>query len=257
MIKFLRRGLIGLAVLATLAGLFYAEENFRGKRAWDNYRRELEARGEQLDWRSFIPKAVPDDQNFAMTPFLRSSFPRLTSDRWKDNYRRAEDRVQVDKDHRQLTDLVVWERALADTNTNTVRRGHTPRTPQVIGSGPLDLESRAKAAPIVLEALKTNDAMFSELRAASRRPYSRYPINYDVEDPAAILLPHLSGVRSACRRLSLRACAELALGQSGNALEDVKLILYMADSVKEEQFIICYLVRISHVKDQFHVFQSV
>ena len=59
-----RRILIGLAVLATLIAIFYTEEDWRGKRAWENCKRELEAKGVVLDWDKYIPPPVPDDQNF-------------------------------------------------------------------------------------------------------------------------------------------------------------------------------------------------
>jgi hypothetical protein len=39
----IRRALIVLAFLITLPALFCAEENIRGKHAWENYRREAEA----------------------------------------------------------------------------------------------------------------------------------------------------------------------------------------------------------------------
>jgi hypothetical protein len=93
--------------------------------------------------------------------------------------------------------------------------------------------------------LKTNEADFAELRAASQRPYSQYPIDYEVPNPVAIRLPHLSSVRAICRRLQLKACAELALGRSEEALEDVKLSLSLADSVKNEPFLVSYLVRVA------------
>lgn len=55
---------IALAVLATLIAVFYTEEDWRGKRAWENCKRELEAQGVALDWNKFLPPNVPDDQNF-------------------------------------------------------------------------------------------------------------------------------------------------------------------------------------------------
>jgi len=61
-----RRILIGLAIVATLFAIFYTEEDWRGKRAWENCKRELEAKGVVLDWEKFIPPPVPDDQNFFM-----------------------------------------------------------------------------------------------------------------------------------------------------------------------------------------------
>ncbi len=59
-----RRILIGLAIFATLIAIFYTEENWRGRRAWENCKRELEAKGAVLDWNKYIPPPVPDDQNF-------------------------------------------------------------------------------------------------------------------------------------------------------------------------------------------------
>ena len=58
------RALVVLAALATLVAAFYLEENWRGKRAWENCQRELEAKGMLLDWNAYIPPAVPDEQNF-------------------------------------------------------------------------------------------------------------------------------------------------------------------------------------------------
>lgn len=248
-----RRALISIAVILTLVGLFYAEENLRGKRAWDKYRQELEARGEQLEWKAFIPKPVPDNQNFAVTPLIQSWFERSKphyeswSDRTnkpaRDNFSQAginvNEQLKGDPANRHFLDLVAWGTAF-----DAIRAGTFSKR-QKIKAGKLDFESRAKTAPSVLEGLKTNEAMFAELRAATQRPYCRYPINYNVEDPVEILLPHLNRIRDGvCRRLLLKACAELADGQSDEALNDVNLILYMADSLKEEPFVISYLVRI-------------
>jgi hypothetical protein len=53
-----------MATFATLIAIFYAEEDWRGKRAWENCERDLEARGYVMDWEKLIPPPVPDDQNF-------------------------------------------------------------------------------------------------------------------------------------------------------------------------------------------------
>ena len=55
-----RRTLIAVALSATLLAAFYAEENWRGKRAWEKCKRELEAKGEGLNWDTLIPPPVPD-----------------------------------------------------------------------------------------------------------------------------------------------------------------------------------------------------
>ena len=69
----LRRILIGLAFLATLVAALYTEEDWRGKRAWENYKREAEARGERFDLASLVPPAVPDDQNFFCAPIVTNA----------------------------------------------------------------------------------------------------------------------------------------------------------------------------------------
>ena len=77
--RVMRRCLFVVACLATLTGLFYAVEDWRGKRAWEKCRRELEAKGEVLDWNAYIPAPVPDDQNIFKAPkmaewFVKASF---------------------------------------------------------------------------------------------------------------------------------------------------------------------------------------
>lgn len=56
--------MIGVAVLVTVVAIFYLEEDWRGRRAWESYKSELEAKGVSLDWGRLIPSPVPDDQNF-------------------------------------------------------------------------------------------------------------------------------------------------------------------------------------------------
>src|SRR5690349_10662902 len=67
----LRRIVIAIVVFVTFIALLFAEENWRGKRAWTKYRAGLAARGVELNWHKLAPPPVPDDQNFAMTPFLK------------------------------------------------------------------------------------------------------------------------------------------------------------------------------------------
>jgi len=62
-----------LAIVALLA-LAVTVENHRGKRAWERYRRELEARGEKMDWQAFVPPPVPDDQNIFKVPKMSEWF---------------------------------------------------------------------------------------------------------------------------------------------------------------------------------------
>jgi len=246
--RVIRLALIVLAWTATVIALIYAEENWRGRRAWNKYRLQLEARGEQLDLRAFIPKPVADSENFAATPFFTFLFAHKTNSHdWLDNYAWALKRISKpkttnDAGNRSFTDLAAWEMAF-----DAIRLGRTNRD-QKFKSDKVDPQSRAQAAQPVLEGLKDSEERLAEVRAASQRPYSRYPVFYDLDNPWGILLPHVVNVKLLCQRLQLRACAQLAAGRSQDALQDVKLALYLADSLKEEPFLISYMVRVACVQ---------
>ena len=72
--KPLKRTTIVLAGLVALFALFYAEEDWRGWHAWQKYKTACEAKGEKLDFMDLIPKPVPDDQNFALTPIVATCY---------------------------------------------------------------------------------------------------------------------------------------------------------------------------------------
>src|SRR5207244_3657019 len=89
-----------VACLVTLVLLAYAEENWRGKRAWDKHRRRWEAQGEKFSLAALVPPPVPDEQNFALTPFLKPllDFTREPGLVWRDTNALA----QIDKTSAQL-----------------------------------------------------------------------------------------------------------------------------------------------------------
>ena len=251
--RIIRRGLITLAWLVTIVALFYGEEDWRGRHAWNRYRDTLTAQGERVNYKTFVPKPVPDAENFAANPEVQSWFVRYTnaappgfSNYWAgDTFVLAS--AMVSSDTSKLpphpTDLVAWKMAFA-----AVQAGNTSPA-QNFDSGNFDPEARAQAARAVLEDLKPMEARLEKLRAASNRPESLYPVIYDLNNPWGILLPHLANIKGVCLRLDLRACAELAVGQSDHALDDVKLTLRMGDSLKTEPFLISYLVRLA----TFHI----
>jgi hypothetical protein len=239
-----RRMLIVLAWAVTIIGLFYGEENWRGRHAWNQYRDAAAARGLSLDWSAYIPKPVPDDQNFAATPFLKTFFQTSPFTLTNDLFHRADNNVfetnsakHKDKGRRHFTDLVAWQQAAAALQHGELKRDQRFETDIT------DLAARAAAAPAILEGMKPDAAVFAELRAASSREYSRFPVVYDLENPWAILIAHLARIKQTVQPLNLEACAELAAGQSDQALADVKLMLALADSTKSEPFPISYLVR--------------
>jgi hypothetical protein len=248
--KNLRRFLFGLACFATLVALFYTEEDWRGWHAWNQFKHEWEAKGEKFNFADFIPPPVPDDQNFAFAPVVASSYATMldqSGHEIRPRHTNVVNRLQLDIVDYSLgsdgptnrgnwllakkTDLREWQnyyRWLA-TKTNQFAVPPQPQTP----------------AQDVLLALSKYDSVVEDLRAAAKLPASRFPLEYDKEDPAAILLPHLAALKRSSQFLQLRALAELQAGQNEAALADVKLSLRLAEAIRTEPFIISHLVRLA------------
>jgi hypothetical protein len=250
-VKIIFRIILVLVGLAVLISFFYAEEDWRGKRAWENYKHEWEAKGEKFDIASVAPPPVPDDQNFALTPIVFTSYgSMLTRDGkvipMKDRDTNFVDRMKMSVAYNddwpvtngsanwqtaKMSDLKVWQnyyRALA-AKTNEF---------------PVSSQSQTPAQDVLL-ALSKYDSNIEELRQASQLPYSRFPLEYDKSNPAEILLPHLPDLKRCSQVLQLRAIAELQNGESEKALDDVKLSLRLADSIHTEPILISHLVRIA------------
>jgi hypothetical protein len=248
----LRRCLFGVACLVTLVALFYVEEDLRGKWAWEKFKHEWEAKGEHFDVASLAPAPVPDDQNFAMAPVVASTYSQML-DRNGHQIRPRDtsivNRLEMPIDARVpgglqapatgswqagvRTDLPAWQAYYRQTAART-------------NVFPVAPHPQAPAADVLL-ALSKYDSTIEELRQAGRRPYSRFPLEYDADCPAAMLLPHLANFKDCAKVLQLRACAELQLGQTEKALDDVSLSLRMVEALRTEPILISHLVRIAVV----------
>ncbi|HXT39431.1 MAG TPA: hypothetical protein VN887_05360 [Candidatus Angelobacter sp.] len=250
--KTLRRSLVALAGLITLIALLVTEENWRGKRDWDNFKREWEAKGERFDIASFIPKPVPDDQNFVMIPFFAPLLQKernMAAGEWKDTNglqssldvyggvhgKRALSGNPLFGNLKagELTDLQEWQKFYrANTNFTASPRPQYP-------------------AKDVLLALKNFEPVLTELREASHRPGAQFPLYLD-RYPGLPLI-HLSNLRAVALVLRLRATAFLADRQSSEALQDLRVSFRLADSLRPEPFLISHLVRLSLLDDSLNV----
>jgi hypothetical protein len=157
-----------------------------------------------------------------------------------DTYDQAYNRIRNWEEDavRHPVDLVAWAAGLSGTE-----REQTSPSSAKLNSGKLDPVSRAQAAPTILAALATNEPMWQALRNASNRPFSHYKVPYDLENPMSTPLPHLTLIWRHCSRLGLKASAELASSRSEAALEDIRLILRLGDSLHDEPFLVSQAVR--------------
>ena len=237
---------LSLVGLITLFALFHAEENWRGKRAWEQYRKEQEAKGVSFEFSSMVPPPVPDEKNFAMTPLLKPLLdlnPPGSGSRIKDAKGSqlvealsispqpwSENQVAVNNlSHWRLGNrfsLEKWQAAIFDS-TNLLHRAE-----------------KSSPGEDVLYALKQYEAALTELQtAAQTRPLSRFPVHYEEEDKAGILLPHLAKLKGISKTFQLRAMANLSLGKTDLAFADANMIFTLMDSIQSEPIMISKLVR--------------
>ncbi len=238
--RILHRILIVVGGLVSLVILFCLEENIRGKHVWIKYKHQLEAKGEKLDFKDFIPPPIPDENNFAMTPLLAGIYVHNSNSRGgqasgydSNAVARAifipHDRLvagSVFSPSGKTTDLIAAAIALSGkTNTGLTM-------------------TRREAAEEVLRQLQPYQPQFDELVNASHRKFGRFDINYTCENPWATPLPHLAAFNGLTMIFQMRASAELAVNQTDNALRDVKMVFYLA-GVANEPFLTSHLVRLT------------
>ncbi len=229
-----RRALLGTAALATLVVGFYLEELWRGQRAWEAYRREIEALGGTIDLQKLTPPPVPDEQNFAMTPLLKPLFSENSP-------------AQNQKSSTELGDRLMWVDAGGKYLENFL--------PPVSGSWFLgqtvDLQAWRKSLgqPDLLQALKKYDPVLDEISLASRRPYFRPTL-----DIRKVNLAEFGTFLQLSRRYVVRALAELADGQTARAADDTITIFQLAKAEGDVPYMLSQLTALTDAGQAMQVF---
>lgn len=183
------RALVSLAGIATLIAIFYLEEDWRGRHAWQSSKRELEAKGVVLDWDKYIPPPVPDDQNFFKAPNMQEWFVRGV--------------VKTNG----TSFLYNPTNALRGLSTN----GLTTAT-----------ISNVTVAAAYLEWSDQFQPQFDQIREALKRPFARMDGDYSV--PYESPTPNFIQVRILAQALAQRARCHILLGQPNKALDDLTFL---------------------------------
>ncbi len=232
-----------IAAIGIVIGLiFFWVENIRGKVSWENFKKKWEAKGEVFGYKQIVPKSIPSDKNFAHIPLLKP----LHEYKWNKN----------------LSDANPIDQKKFDQTQGLLRiEGDSiPRISNRLKSQPGDLkawqtffrenngwphpEKPGKPAVDVLQALEKFEPTMAELtKAAKERPLCRYDIQYEAHFSA--LLPHLAPLRNFVKSFALRALAHLGNDNPQSALTDVRMSLFLAETIRNEPMLISQLVRIA------------
>lgn len=245
--RWLKRGAFTLAVLITLVAAVVVFENWRGHRAWQQYRAEQEAKGEVFDWRQLVPPPVPDEQNFAQTPLLA----KLMDYKYDPQTQQP---VFADPEAKARIDgLFAWKDPLRGEGS---WRKTTPtdwRTIQdslrALTNSTLPAVQALLARPVgkpeddVLFLLAENETELDEMIAAAQRPHSDFLVHY--EEGTLALLPQLAVIKNFTYALRLRALARLESNSTDDALADWQICMRLGDALRGDPLLISLLVRLA------------
>jgi hypothetical protein len=234
------------AAAATLIVLFYAEENWRGWRAWEKFKQDAKSRGCSIEVSDLIPPEVSDADNFAKTPLLKLVLKALKDPKAADasEYKAFQEKMRslrlsingqftANRQKGALGDLRAWYKYKNYLDQQKLNPASKP---------PAEL-SEEDAAREVLRCLKSVDSELAELTTAVQKPRSRFPLRY--EEGLKMMILHVGPLRDFGRMFAIRATARLKLGQTDEALADVVACLRLGETLREEPVIMSQLVRMA------------
>jgi hypothetical protein len=225
--KWLKWSLFALAGLVTLVCLFYAEENWRGARAWEEARKEAEARGVAIKTLEEVaPLPVRDSENFIAAPGVRQLFAKRkegSPDPFED------DKFDISPSpgfsRGMPLDFIAWK---ADPENPYSQEGK-------------DLSAEA----LYLEISSGSDGPRELLLAGIGRPYVVFPVDWSVKPASSVELPHLTVVMQAGKVLSKRASALLGKGETAEAFANIRIGARLIEGCRKEPTLISQLVAIT------------
>jgi hypothetical protein len=183
------------AGLIALIAVIYIEEDWRGNRAWENYKRSLAAKGEVLDWNAYIPSPVPDDQNVFKAPHMEEWFSVPSYRNWR----------------------------FPTTNELAKSLFHPQTT--------ADLTNKNAAANYLAWSAQF-EPEFETMRAAFIRPFVR--LDGDYRQPLTIPVLNLPSMQMVVLTLTQRAKCQLLLGEPEKAWQNLTLLLDMGRLVPDK-----------------------
>ncbi|HSU54041.1 MAG TPA: hypothetical protein VLT36_08300 [Candidatus Dormibacteraeota bacterium] len=222
---------VGIAALGVLLAVvllcFYGYQNWRSRKAWAAFENSLRARHESLTVTPLLPRAVPADQNFALSP----AFLKL---------------LNPEKGHPSVKALVNRVQQFQPALAPYIPSATTALWPTQ-GFAPLQLylkalapdvklagkSARERAAEVLVQSFQPYDAELRSLAEAARLPCFQTSTNLN----AMAVLYYSTNEHNALEQLEIvyeaRACALLAVKRPGKAAEDTLTTVDLARLVRQ------------------------
>jgi hypothetical protein len=215
---------------ATIIVLFYAEEDWRGARAWAATKAKWEARGESFDPAKFDSPSIPDEQNLGAIPLFKlEPDPKRDGGLLSHNLTKAL-RQSVPNDNLPRGDLP----SASEGN------GRLPDMKRIRNGIAVAYAEAFKTAPPSPDPLQQLDALYpfiADMRTASAsRKYCSFPQGNTrsgtfVYRSSVLLLNPLAATSMV---LVLHAVVALNEHQSDLSLDDIKITFKLASGLRRQ-----------------------
>jgi hypothetical protein len=204
--------ILGLLCGALLLGAF-AVRAFGTRKdieRWEDYQRECQSRGEDLDFEAWLPPEIPDDANFVAHPWMRGL---LSSN--------ADPQAIALADWREwrIQELAIYER---------------PK------GGESWFQGNLGKAEAVLERGRRGTLDLNGAHAAAARPQCRLSLGFDpdspnLDDATMEMLRRLAELQEA---LALRAEAALIANDAPTAVADLEALLRVGNHLRSHNLVL-------------------
>lgn len=240
-----------VVALTTLVVLFYAEENWRGARAWAAAKRDLQAKGESLDLNDFIPPPVPDERNLAMAPLFVRAYHYQFDPKTRQLTFDHDSRWSLNDTFKELNEMPWGQQRIEPPipqGYGNWTTGHAMDLPRLQAyyrrrkGFPQTPQPQSPAEDVLLALTHFKPLLDEFAQAAAERPETRFPFNWTQKPAWSIALPAYNTVQTLTTTLRMRAVAELAADQTAAARRDIDLMLRLRRSMERDPSLIAPLV---------------
>ena len=110
---------------------------------------------------------------------------------------------------------------------------------------PKDIDKKKKAVNVIEELLKKHSEIIDYIDTATSLGKCRFDIEYSLENPFLMKLPHLQPIRTFAKLLKYRAILFAAKGEPEQAINTIRQMLILSQYLADEPLIISTLVQVA------------
>ncbi|MDR0534584.1 MAG: hypothetical protein LBH01_11590 [Verrucomicrobiales bacterium] len=229
--KFLKITLWSLTFLITLIVLFYAEENWRGAREYNETVARLKAEKYPLSIAELMPPPIPDEDNIAAAPIFAEIF--LSGGNENPNARLKKIPVIYPAANSKYFKSAYSNQA----------KGELGDLRAFIKDASTTLTTKEAAQQLLSQMDQTWSPLMEEASEALKLPNCRWPLAY--EKGLGMTFPFMNSSLNLSKMFALRAAIYLELGQSEKAADDIISGYRLAWATEQSPALISVLVSIT------------